>query len=221
MRHIGKSGTAQSHDRKEENFMKRLGLLVATTLCIAGFGCAKSREAAPAPGPSVAVTQSAGPGEASQAVTATATVEDVDQKNRLVTLRTADGEQKTIKVGDEVRNLPQVKKGDIVTATYYESIALSLRETPGGKPSVSVSEGMERAPLGSMPAGAVVRTTTLTAKVIAIDKKKQMVTLEGPQGGQVALKVQDPSRLDGVDTGDLVEAVYREAVVISVDKPKK
>jgi Cu/Ag efflux protein CusF len=202
--------------------MTKLGLLAATTLCIAGaLGCAKSREATPAPGPSVGVTQSSGPGEASQAITATATVEDVDQKNRLVTLRTADGERKTIKVGEEVRNLPQVKKGDIVTATYYESIALSLRETPGGKPSVSVSEGMERAPLGSMPAGAVVRTTTLTAKVIAVDKKKQTVSLEGPQGGQVTLKVQDPSRLEGVDKGDLVEAVYREAVVISVDKPTK
>jgi len=86
---------------------------------------------------------------------------------------------------------------------------------------VSVSEGMERAPVGSMPSGAVVRTTTLTAKVIAVDKKKQTVSLEGPQGGQVTLKVQDPSRLDGVDKGDLVEAVYREAVMISVDKPKK
>jgi len=202
--------------------MTKLGLLIATTLCIAGaLGCAKSKEATPAPGPAVGITQSAGPGEASQAVTATATVDYVDLENRLVTLHTADGEKRTIKVGDEVRNLPQVKKGDIVTATYYESIALSLRETPGGKPSVSVSEGMERAPVGSMPSGAVVRTTTLTAKVIAVDKKKQTVSLEGPQGGQVTLKVQDPSRLDGVDKGDLVEAVYREAVMISVDKPKK
>jgi len=200
--------------------MGKVGLLIAGTLCIAGaLGCAKSREAAPAP--SVAVTQSSGPGEASQAITATATVEDVDVKNRLVTLRTADSELSQIKVGEEVRNLPQIRKGDIVTATFYESIALSLRETPGGKPSVSVSEGMERAPLGSMPSGTAVRTTTLTAKVIAVDKKKQTVSLEGPQGGQVTLKVQDPSRLEGVDKGDLVEAVYREALVISVDKPTK
>jgi hypothetical protein len=201
--------------------MRKLGLLAATTLCMAGtLGCAKSQEAT-APGPSVGVTESSGPGEASQAVTVTATVDYVDLEHRLVTLHTADGEKRTIKVGDEVRNLPQVKKGDIVTMTYYESIALSLRETPGGKPSVSVSEGMERAPLGAMPSGAVVRTTTLTAKVIAVDKKKQTVSLEGPQGGQVTLKVQDPSRLDGVDKGDLVEAVYREAVMVSVDKPNK
>jgi hypothetical protein len=203
--------------------MRKLGLLMAAmAVCGMGaLGCAKSKEAASAPASSVGVTQSEGPGHASQAITATATVEDVDQKNRIVTLRTQDGELTPIKVGPEVRNLPQIRKGDIVTATYYESIAVTLRETPGAKPSITVSEDMERAPVGSMPQGAVMRTTVLTAKVVAVDRKKQTVTLEGPQGGVVKLKVEDAKRLDGVDVGELVEATYREAVVISVDKPKK
>ena len=47
------------------------------------------------------------------------------------------------------------------------------------------------------------------------------MTLEGPQGGEVTLKVQDPKRLEGVDRGELVEATYREAVIISVAKPTK
>ena len=65
------------------------------------------------------------------------------------------------------------------------------------------------------------RTTRLTARVMAVDKKKSTLTLEGPQGGEVTLKVQDPKRLEGVDRGELVEATYREAVIISVDKPTK
>jgi hypothetical protein len=185
------------------------------------LGCAKKKEAVPAPGPGVTVTESTGPGSAARAVTATATVEDVNQKTREVTLRTADGEIKRIKVGDEVRNLPQVRKGDIVTATYYESIALSLRDATGEKPSVSTTQGMERAPLGSMPRGAIMQETTLTAKVTAVDKKKQTVTLEGPQGGTVTLKVEDPQKLEKAVVGHLVQAVYREAVVIQVDKPTK
>jgi hypothetical protein len=32
--------------------------------------------------------------------------------------------------------------------------------------------------------------------------------------------VQDQADREGVDKGDLVEAVYRQAVVISVDKPE-
>src|SRR6187431_490423 len=105
-RRPGSPAPPRTDDHKGRNFMTKLGLLIATTLCIAGaLGCAKSKEATPAPGPAVGVMQSAGPGEASQAVTATATVDYVDLENRLVTLHTADGEKRTIKVGDEVRNL--------------------------------------------------------------------------------------------------------------------
>ena len=197
--------------------MHKFGLLVAVVaLCsLAALGCAKQKAAAPSPG--VSVSESSGPDSASRAVTATATVEDVDQKNRVVTLRTADGEVKRI----EVRNLPQVRKGDVVTATYYESIAIALRDATGEKPSVAVTNDMERAPLGAKPSGAVMQTTTLKAKVTAVDKKKQTVTLEGPKGGTVTIKVEDPKRLDNVVVGHLVEAVYRESVVISVDKPTK
>ena len=94
-----------------------------------------------------------------------------------------------------------------MTATYYESIALALRDATGEKPSVSVVEDVERAPLGSKPAGAVTQETTLKAKVTAVDRKKQTVTLEGPRGGTVTLKVEDPKKLDGVAVGRLVEAV--------------
>ena len=193
--------------------------LVAVLCAAITVGCAKREEAAR---PAVAVSESSGPGTASAAVTATATVEDVDQQARVVTLRTSDGERREIKVGDEVRNLAQVRKGDVVTATYYESIAVRLREkAPGEKPSVSTTEGLERAPLGAKPSGTVVRETTLTAKVTAIDRKTKKVTLEGPKGNSVKLHVQDAKNLEGLEVGELVEAVYREAVAISVDKPTK
>jgi hypothetical protein len=196
---------------------------LAVVLCAAAFGCAK-KDAAPAPGsgPGVAVSQSSGPASASAAVTATATVESVDMKTRMVTLRTADGERKTIKVGEEARNLGQVKKGDLVTVTYYESIALNLKEkAPGEKPSATTTESFERAPLGAKPSGTVLRETTLTAKVTQVDKKKQTVTLQGPEGNSVKLNVENPANLEGVDVGDMVEATYREALAISVEKPTK
>ena len=201
--------------------MRRYALLVVVVaLCgVTALGCAKKKEAAGGPG--VTVSESSGSDSASRTVTATATVEDVDQKTREVTLRTADGERKRIHVGDEVRNLPQVRKGDVVTATYYESIAVALRDATGEKPSVSTTQDMERAPLGAKPSGAVMQQTTLTAKVTAVDKKKQTVTLEGPKGGTLTLRVEDPKKLDTVVVGHLVDAVYREAVVISVDKPTK
>ena len=196
-------------------------LSVMAVLCgIVAFGCAK-QEAATSPPRSTTVAQSSGPGTAEALVTTTATVEDVDQKTRMVTLRTAEGEIFHFKADESVRNLPQVRKGDHVTLTYYQSIALRLREADGEQPSISVSEHVERAPLGEKPAGLVARNTTLTAKVTAIDKKQQTVTLQGPQGGKVTLKVQDPANLEHAQVGHLVEATYREAVSISVQTPTK
>ena len=197
----------------------RLVTILTGVCAIAAFGCARQQPTASAPPPTV--SQASGPNSASSLVTTTATVENVDQKTRMVTLRTADGEIVHFKADESVRNLPQVRKGDHVTVTYYESLALRLREAEGGRPGVSVSEQVERAPLGEKPAGMVVRTTTLTAKVTAIDKKKQTVTLEGPEGGKVTLEVADPANLERVQVGHLVEATYREGVSISVKTPTK
>jgi len=193
---------------------------VMAGLCaILALGCAKHEKAASPP--STTVSQSAGPNSASSVVSTTATVLDVDQKTRMVTLRTAEGEVVHFQADESIRNLPQVKKGDQVTATYYESLALRLRDAEGEQPRVTVSQQVERAPLGEKPSGMVVRDTTVTAKVTAVDKKKQTVTLEGPQGGHVTLKVDDPAKLDRAQVGHLVEATYREAVSISVQKPGK
>jgi hypothetical protein len=35
------------------------------------------------------------------------------------------------------------------------------------------------------------------------------------------LNVENPANLEGVDVGDMVEATYREALAISVEKPTK
>jgi len=200
--------------------MRTRSMAVVAGFCaIAALGCAKRETAATAP--STTVAQSTGPGSASAMVTTTATVEDVDQKSRVVTLRTAEGEIVHFKADESVRNLPQVKKGDEVTATYYEALAIRLRDAEGEQPRMTVSEQIERAPLGAKPAGMVVRDTTVTAKVTAVDKKKQTVTLEGPRGGRVTLDVDDPAKLEQAKVGHLVEATYREAVSISVQKPGK
>jgi len=202
-------------------------VFVVTGLCaVLALGCAKEKEATSPPKemttpPAGVVAAKQTPTSASAVVSAQATVVAVDHKTRMVTLRTDDGEIHHFKVDESARNLPQVRKGDVVTMTYYESIALALREAKGEKPSVAVSESVDRAPLGEKPSGMVVRETTLVAKVTAVDKKKQTVTLEGPRGGKVTLKVENPSNMEHVKVGRLVEAKYREAVAIAVQNPEK
>ena len=151
--------------------------------------------------------------------TATATVEAVNKDTREVTLKGADGGKLTFKAGPEVRNFAQIRVGDKVTATYYQELAIFVAP-PGEAPSVSEEKSMERAALGKKPAGSYTRTVNISATVEALDLKTRKVTLRGPKGNVVTLKVGDHvKKLGQVKVGDLVAAEYTETIDIAVTKP--
>ena len=200
----------------------RRGLGIAVACGLSLTACAKPSPAPPPPPPPVAAaTLQAGPNSltASSAVSATATVQSVNRKTRMVTLRGSDGQLIRFRVGDDVTNLPHVRKGDQVNVTYYESVGLRLRKPGDAATGVTVAEDAERARPGDLPAGAVAEVVTVTSKVVGIDRRKQTATLELPNHEKLTLKVQDPSRLERVKVGDLVEATYREAIAVAVEKP--
>ena len=61
-------------------------------------------------------------------VTETAIVQTIDLKNRVVTLKDKDGHVADIKVGEKVKNLPQVKVGDQVEVTYTQALAIAVSQ---------------------------------------------------------------------------------------------
>jgi len=155
-------------------------------------------------------------GKVSGTVTVTSTVEAVDLEKRIVTLKGENGEVIELAVSKEVRNLPQLKKGDRVVVTYHEAIAADVykagTEMPPGKNAV----GAERAKPGEKPGGAVAEVTSVTATIEAIDKPNSRVTLKGPEGNKVSVKIRDPKKLDVVSVGDQVQITYTRALAISV-----
>jgi len=156
-----------------------------------------------------------------QVVTATATVEAIDLQKRVVTLKGPKGNVFDVTVGEQARNLPQVKVGDLVEVKYYESIALRLVKPGEGVAGIQETETLARSKKGEKPGGIAARQATLTATITAIDKKTQMVTLKGPEGKSVAVKAENPKNLAKVKVGDEVEITYTEALAISVEKAKK
>ena len=186
-------------------------------------GCAaKSKEAAPmlqaamaapAPLPSGTVGENT--------VSATAIVKAIDLKTRRVTLQRADGSTVKFVAGDEVRNLPQVKVGDEVTVTYYDSLAFEVKKPGDAVPGASVAEEIGRAKAGEKPGAASARVTTVTATIAGIDKTAKTVTLRTPDGEMTTIKARNPDNLNRVAVGDLVEITYTEALAISVEAPTK
>ena len=190
-------------------------------------GCAgeKARKAAEKtpPPPTVVTAASEGNGrvERHELTTVTATVVNVDQKTREVTLRGPEGNVETVHVGDEVRNLAQVHKGEHVVVKYYEAIAFQLNKKGKGKgtgkPTATEATAAERAPLGAKPAASAGRTVKVTTLVTNVDRSANTVSLKGPKGRTAVVHVQEPRYLENVKKGDTVDITYTEALAISVE----
>ena len=152
--------------------------------------------------------------------TVTATVLSVNQKTREVTVKMKDGSKHSFIAGDNVKNLAQVKKGDVITAVYTEALAYEVRKH--GTAGVQTTTATASAQPGEKPAGAVAQQTTVTVTITAIDPKAPTVTFMGPKGNKETVKVRDPRNLNGVKVGDKVDITYTEALAIKVDQaPKK
>ena len=160
-----------------------------------------------------------GPGEAlvAETVRKQATVVGINPATRTVTLKGQEGRVFMVTAGDQVRNFDQIKVGDKVVADYVSSISLSLKKGGDGIRQRTEKEDMVRAPVGDQPSAAVGRQGTILANVTAVDAKNKKVTLRGPDGNLVDLKVQDPNQLALIKKGDQVEAVFTEALAIAVE----
>jgi Cu/Ag efflux protein CusF len=191
---------------------------VSTLLASLLLGALALPASAQKPGDSGTVVTETSPGKGTIAETRTvvATVEQVDVAKRQVTLKGPRGKVFSLTLGPDVRNLDQVKVGDRVVVKYVEALSLTLKK--GGKElrsSTDTSDGV-RTPAGDRPGGAVAEQVTVVADVVGIDAKTHMVRLRGPEQ-TVELQIRDPAQLKLIKVGDQVEAVYTQAVALSVE----
>ncbi len=148
-------------------------------------------------------------------------VTKIDTKNRVVTFKSKDGELDIV-AGPEVKNFAQIKVGDRLDVQYALAVAIELVKTKNNDVrGREVTSDTQTAPAGNKP--GMVKTTIVktTASVVAIDQKNQIVTLKGPKGNVVDVKVENPALLKGITTKDQVFVTYAEAVAAVVSTPKK
>lgn len=144
----------------------------------------------------------------------TATVEKIDLKKRMVTVRGSEGDVRKVHVGKEVVNLPQVRVGDKVAVDYYESFAVRMAKP--GEVRDEVRGMVGRAKPGEKPEYVEESETTVTATILDLDKAREAVTLKGSDGDVVVVQVADPANLDKVKVGDTIVITYTEALAIAV-----
>lgn len=173
--------------------------------------------------PQAAVLAASAPGKAAMAgvVKVTATVVAIEAATRTLTLKGAKGKIVDIVAPPEAKKFDQIRVGDTVTVEYARALTLELKPTGSAIRSSSTQAASAPAPAGAVAGGTVGRQVVIMANVTAVNTKEKFVTLRGPKGNSVDLAVPDPAQLKLVKVGDQVEAVYTEAVAITVDHTPK
>ena len=191
--------------------MKRiLTLFLAGLVSISLLACAAKEDSGDKPG-----------AFATRTVTVEATVEAINYKNRMLTLRGPKGKVVSLYVDQSARNFEQIKVNDLVEAEYFEAVALYVQKHDGGQTAAGEETAVSRTPLGEKPGVAAVDTMVVKATVIDIDYDARKVVLKVPDGRYVTLNVdKDAPNLGKVKQGDQVVARYTLALAISVRKPE-
>jgi len=186
----------------------------ATLLALAAFALPAAAEQPPATGSTTTLSQ---PGKAAAVSSARVTAEiiAVDKATRTVKLKGPQGRMVNVVCGEEIRNFDQLKSGDVVVAQYKQALVLDLKKG-GGIRQRSERGTLERAEPGEQPAGMAARQVTIVADVIDVDPEKRIITLKGPEK-TVDVEVRNPEHFKVVRKGDQVEAVYTEALALSIE----
>jgi hypothetical protein len=195
--------------------------VVTLSVALIGAVCWPAQaQQAPAAQSATMVASAPGTGTVTSAVKMSARVEAIDKAQRQLTLKGPKGNVRTLTAGPDVRNFDQINVGDMVVVRYVEELTLTLKKD--GKElrsNTEVTDGA-RSKAGEKPAGVVGRQVEVTADVIATNAKTQTLTLKGPNR-TVELKVPDPKQFKMVKVGDQIQAVYTEALALSVEAAKK
>lgn len=176
-----------------------------------------------APAPKAMEVKAVGEGKAAGArvVEMRAVVVGLDKATRSLDLKGPKGRVVTLTASDEMKNYDQIQLGDHVVARFLQAVTLELKKGGTGIMQRTDSKDAVAAKPGERPGVAAARQVHVIANVVEVNKKTMTVTLKGPKGNFVDLVLKDPKQLARVKKGDQVEAVFTEALALTVEPAPK
>jgi hypothetical protein len=136
-----------------------------------------------------------------------------------VTLKGPRGNVFAVPVSERVRNLAQVKPGDMLEVSYYEAVAVDAKKSTGA-PSMTEATVTGRAAPGERPAGSSLRKVHLVTNVLGVNPENQSVLVRGPLGHVAEVKIRDAKVFSDLKAGGQIDLTYVEGLALEV-QPKK
>lgn len=160
-------------------------------------------------------TQKPKPISETRSVTVKATIEAIDKTNRIITLKGPKGNLVDVYATDKVKRFDELKVGDVITATYSESIAIRVRKP--GEPAPEKDKAMIKPAPGGAPGSTITDQKTVTVTVEEIDRAAPSVTVKDPDGNLFSFRIRDVKNLEGLKIGDKVDITYTVALLLEVN----
>jgi Cu/Ag efflux protein CusF len=152
---------------------------------------------------------------AADVITARARIIAIDKENRIVTLRGPKGNDVAVHADERVQRFNELRIGDVVTATYSEAVAVTVRK-PGAAAPPKQAESVVRQ--ADNRGATITKEQTVSVSIHEIDLTAPSVTAEGPQGRQYTFRVKDRSQIQDLKVGDKVDVTYTEALLLRADR---
>jgi hypothetical protein len=151
--------------------------------------------------------------------TETATIQQLDAARRFVVLRGADGSTLGVFAPPEFTRFNELRIGDTVTLTYYESIVYQVRSRHAPKPAVSEEIAAHESG-ATLPGATLSHQTTESVTVEAVNREVPSITVVTADRRVLSKKVENRSLLDGVKRGDRIDITYTDALLATVTRAK-
>jgi len=161
---------------------------------------------AQAPAPKVVTSES----------TVTATVDRIERSSRVVTLRSAGNVLHDVYVDPSVKAFDDLKKGDVVTVRYAESVVVQVR--PGAAPS-DVRDVTAEAQKGGKT--QVTQQLKAVVTVERIDPQGLSIEYRTKDGLKVLRPVTDKRLVEGLHVGDRIEITLTRERAVSVERVRR
>ncbi len=144
-----------------------------------------------------------------------ATIQAIDTTSRTITLRDDKGNEDLYTVGDTVQRFNELKVGQKLNITYYESIVFQLLK-PGEKGGGTSYEAALNRAKSALPAATLAVQDKATVTVKAVDQATPSITVVTADGRTVTRKVEDKKNIEGVKAGDRIDITFTRALVTNV-----
>ena len=161
-----------------------------------------------------------GTGTKSGSVSKSATTTASNHTTRVVTLRDAQGNLEDIWCGPDIARFSELKVGDTVSFSYHAAVVYQIVK-PGEKPGAAAAGASMVRGQGVKPSGAVTQQRKATVTVESIDSTTPSLTVETVDGHKMTAQVEEKKNLEGLKVGDKIEVTFTEAIMVTVDAPKK